>query len=66
MYKTASPPELTRKHVASMFFTRELENEVRDAGRNPDKMCWTFTKNNDTEKYMDNVVSQQMFTTYDQ
>ena len=47
-----------------MFFIGELENEIREEKKS-ERMLWSFKKNNDAEKYMENVVSEQMFATYD-
>lgn len=47
-------PQLTRKMVASMFYTGELEDEIRDASH-PERMTWAFKYNSDREKYMQQV-----------
>lgn len=48
-------PELTRKHVADMYYAGELEKEVRAF---PHRLNWSFKITDDREEYIKMVVKE--------
>lgn len=57
------PTELTRKHVADMFFHAELEIEARAPGTTR-LMTWHFKADSDQEKYIKEVNEQEQSILY--
>ena len=55
--------ELTRKHVAQMFFTAELESEAWHPGTRH-LNNWTFKKDDDREVFMREVIEQAQTSLY--
>ena len=47
-----------------MYFDGELEIEMRSP-IHPERMLWSFAKNSDRESYVEKIVAEQMFKTYD-
>lgn len=55
--------ELSRKHVAQMFFTAELESEARHPGTTR-LNNWTFKKDDDRDMFMREVIEQAQTSLY--
>ena len=50
-------PQLTRKLVSDMFYTGELEKEIREQ---PQRLVeWNFVQDSDTEKYLHKIIEEQ-------
>lgn len=51
-------PQLSRKHISDMYYTGELESEMRMC---PDRLQWCFYKEEDREKHLETVMSERMY-----
>ncbi len=56
-------PEFTRKHVSDMYYSAELESEIRHTNH-PERIEWKFQRDEDRECYLAMLLSEQRDKTY--
>ena len=61
MMSTGQVLELSRKQVAEMFFSAELEKEIRSRGKEQE---WKFTNKGNAEDYMVAIEADRALTLY--
>ena len=57
------PTQLTRKHVADMFFHAELEVEARKASTDR-IIAWRFKRDSDQEQFIEEVIENAQSSLY--
>ena len=62
-FSTGQCTELTRKHVAEMFYNGELEKEIRSPVA-PERLSWAFKLDCDREMFMQKLEEERAQTVY--